>query len=507
MFAPDTGFRLHSRPSQYSSIHWISGIAIERKIVVRSSIVFLILLSLLAVAGVAGQPEPDITDEEAIELLYTITENRGQPALDAMRRIRGQDDERFIAALIETQLMMVENSERVAHVETLEALSGQRLGRSWFEWRDWYANTDLEPPPGFTGWKGSIFARIDGRFRNFLWDDAASTIRVEEVVWGGVSVDGIPPLENPLVLPAAEATGMIDGEPVFGLVVNGEARAYPLRIMDQHEMANDVIGGEPVSLAYCTLCGAGIAYRTTQPDGTVFDFGTSGLLYRSNKLMYDRQTQTLWNQLTGEPVLGELVGSGIRLEVLPIVLTTWAAWREDHPETTVLDFDTGHGRQYRPGTPYSEYFTSSGTWFSTPVDDDRLEDKDWIFAIEINGSPKAYPIEAVLTEQVINDELGGIDIVITGRGERIEVSGTDRNDVDFRYDAGGAARAYERDGHSFSPGPLPDTLLDEQGQVWTVTEEALIGPADQRLSRLPGHLAFWFGWSTFFPDTELYSGG
>jgi len=479
--------------------------------VVRSSIVFLILLSLLAVAGLARQPESGISDAEAVELLYAITEERGQPALDAMQRIREQADKRFIAALIETQLMMVENSERVAHVETLEALSGQRFGRSWFEWRDWYATTDLEPPPGFTGWKGSIFARIDGGFRDFLYDGATSTIRVEEIVWGGVSVDGIPPLEQPPVLPAAEATGMLDGEPVFGLAVNGEARAYPLRIMDQHEMANDVIVGEPVSLAYCTLCGAGIAYRTAQPDGTVFDFGTSGLLYRSNKLMYDRQTRTLWNQLTGEPVLGELAGpsSGhprIRLEVLPIVLTTWAEWLADHPETTVLDFDTGHERQYRPGTPYSEYFTSSGTWFSTPVDDDRLAEKDWIFAIEINGSPKAYPIDTVLAERAINDELGGVEIVIAGSGENIEVSGTDRNDVDFSYEAGGAARAYERDGHSFSSGPEPDTLRDEHGQVWAVTEDALIGPADQRLDRLPGHLAFWFGWSTFFPDTELYAG-
>ena len=476
-----------------------------RSVKIQSSAAILVVLAMLAAVGVASQPDAQpISDEEAVELLYAITEKRGQAALDAMARIRAADDERFIAAFIETQLMMVENSERVAHIETLEALSGQRLGRDWFEWRDWYAGTDLEPPPGFTAWKGTLLERLDYRFADFLPDGAASTIRAEEIVWGGVSVDGIPPLEYPPVLPVAEATEMMDDEPVFGLRVNGEARAYPLRIMDQHEMANDIVGGEPLSLAYCTLCGAGIAYQTTQPDGTVFDFGTSGLLYRSNKLMYDRQTRTLWNQLTGEPVLGELAGSGIRLEILPIVLTTWAEWRAEHPDTTVLDFDTGHGRQYRPGTPYSEYFTSSGTWFPTPERDGRLADKTQIFAIELNGSPKAYPIDAVLAEGALNDELGGVEIVIVGSGENIEVNGIDRNGIDFHYAAGGAARAYERDGHTFRPGLEPGTLVDASSQVWAITEEALIGPADQRLNRLPGHLAFWFGWSAFFPDTEVY---
>ncbi|MEZ4571378.1 MAG: DUF3179 domain-containing protein [Thermomicrobiales bacterium] len=405
--------------------------------------------------------------------------------------------------------MMVENSERVAHVDTLEALSGQKFGRSWFAWRDWYANTEYEPPPGFTAWKGSLFSRLDRGFGEFLNDGETSTIRVEEIVWGGVGVDGIPPLEYPPVLSAADATGMMDEEPVFGLVVNGEARAYPLRIMDQHEMANDVIGGEPISLAYCTLCGAGIAYRTTQPDGTVFDFGTSGLLYRSNKLMYDRQTRTLWNQLTGEPVLGELAGSAngrpaIKLEILPIVLTTWSDWLVDHPDTTVLSFDTGHDRQYRPGTPYSEYFTSSGTWFPTPESDRRLPEKTQIFAIEINGNPKAYPTDAVLSERAISDDLGGVEIVIVGSGEKIEVNGTDRNDIAFSYDAGGAVRAYEREGHTFRPGPEPGTLIDQNGQTWAITEEALTAASGDKLPRLPGHLAFWFGWSSFFPETALY---
>ena len=471
---------------------------------IRSSAVALVVLVLVAVLGVASQPERSLPDAEAEALLYDLSHVGGRPALDAMERIRASDDKRFIAVFIELQRAIVYDTDRDDHKATLVALSGEDFGRDWVAWNEWYAGAGLQPPPGFTRWKGAILGRIDPEFRKFLNINTQSAIPVEEIIWGGVPVDGIPPLEHPPVLAAEDASEMREGEPVFGLVVNGEARAYPLRIMDQHEMANDILGGEPVSLAYCTLCGAGIAYRTTQPDGTVFDFGTSGLLYRSNKLMYDRQTMSLWNQLTGVPVTGELAGSDIRLEVLPIVLTTWGEWKRDHPETTVLDLDTGFERKYLPGEPYSEYFSSSGTWFPIPGSDDRLQDKDQILAIEINGSPKAYPLDDVLAERVINDRLGGVDLVVVGSGQNIEVSGVDPDGVGFSYGAGGAARAYERDGHTFSRGSAAGTLTDESGWIWTVTEEALVGPSGEELSRLPGHLAFWFGWSGFHPDTDLY---
>ena len=298
---------------------------------IRSSSIALVALSLLAVLGVAGQPERGLSDAEAEEFLYDLSHVGGRPALDAMGRIRETDDKRFIAVFIELQRAIVYDTDRDDHKATLVALSGEDFGRDWVAWNEWYAGASLQPPPGFTRWKGTILGRIDPEFRKFLNIDTRSTIPIEEIIWGGVPVDGIPPLEHPPVLAAEDASEILEDEPIFGLVVNGEARAYPLRIMDQHEMANDTLGGEPISLAYCTLCGAGIAYRTTQPDGTVYDFGTSGLLYRSNKLMYDRQTLSLWNQLTGVPVTGELAGADIRLEILPIVLTTWARMEAGSP--------------------------------------------------------------------------------------------------------------------------------------------------------------------------------
>ena len=208
-------------------------------------------------------------------------------------------------------------------IDSLESLSGQNFGDDWPAWVEWYGKTDFSPPPNFTGWKGQLLGQIDPGFAEFLQDDFPSTVRSEEIMWGGVVVDGIPALDNAGMIPADEEDYLDPAEPVFGISINGDHRAYPLRILDWHEMANDVVGGVPVSLAYCTLCGAGIAFDGRAPDGETYTFGSSGFLFRSNKLMYDRQTRTLWNQLTGEPVLGQLVGTGVKLNLLPVVFTTW----------------------------------------------------------------------------------------------------------------------------------------------------------------------------------------
>jgi hypothetical protein len=254
-----------------------------------------------------------LDDERVAEVLGLLLEPEPEPELieAAFQEIAAQRDVRFIAPLIE---LVRAGPMRLAafdpsQIELLEELAGVRHGRDWDRWAEWYARTSLAPPPGFTGWKGRLFAGIDERFTEFLRDDVPAAIRVETIVWGGVPVDGITPLDRPPVLRAAEADYLDAGEPVFGLVVNGEARAYPLRIMDAHEMANDMLGGVPVSLAYCTLCGTGIAYDGRGPDGVTYTFSTSGLLYENNKLMYDRQTGTLWHQFIGSSGIGRRIGS------------------------------------------------------------------------------------------------------------------------------------------------------------------------------------------------------
>ncbi len=306
------------------------------------------------------------------------------------------------------------------------------------------------------------------------------------------------------MLTADKADYLQPGDAVFGIALNDEARAYPLRILDWHEMANDVVGGVPVSLAYCTLCGAAIAYNGDASNGSTYTFGSSGFLYRSNKLMYDRQTNTLWNQLTGEPVLGELVDQDVTLELLPIVLTTWEEWQNQHPDTLVVDENTGFPRNYSAGAAYGNYFADSETMFPVAQRSDLLPAKDQIYALRVEGLPKAYPLETLAAEIVANDTIGETNLVLVAPRGIVEVDGDNQYVGRVTYQAGAEVRAYERGDKKFAPGPDENTLLDDGGMEWQVTEEALLSPDGESLPRIPGHLAYWFGWYAFFPETLLY---
>src|SRR5262249_49792247 len=161
-------------------------------------------------------------------------------------------------------------------------------------------------------------------------------IRVEEIVSGGVPVEGIPALDRPAVVAAADAGYLDPVGKVFGGSAGGAGRAYPLRLLGWHRKRHAVGGGEPVTPSCRPRCGPRVPYAARDGAGAPLTFGTSGLLVRSNKLMLDRQTRTLWSNLTGEPVLGPLAASGFRLQILPLTVTTWGEWRSRHPATTVL---------------------------------------------------------------------------------------------------------------------------------------------------------------------------
>ena len=449
-----------------------------------------------------------IDDEEAVALMDQISSGTAQQVNQALARIEGAQDQRFISVLIDAyragQLGLLITADAQPFVDTLENLSGQSFGSDWPAWVEWYGNTDLQPPPGFTGWKGRMLARIDPRFADFLQESHPANLRVEEIQWGGVLVDGIPALDNPKMLSADKASYLDAQDAVFGIALNGEARAYPLRILDWHEMANDVVGGVPVSLAYCTLCGAAIAFNGDAADGNSYTFGSSGFLYRSNKLMYDRQTGTLWNQLTGEPVLGELVGQDLALDLLPIVLTSWEDWQNQHPDTLVVDENTGFPRNYAAGAAYGNYFASSETMFPVAQRSDLLPAKEQIYALRVAGTPKAYPLQTLAAESVLNDSIGGTNLLLVAPRGVVQVDGDNQYVGPVTYQAGGEVRAFERGERQFSPGADEDSLLDEAGNEWLVTEEALLGPDGATLPRIPGHLAYWFGWYAFFPETLIY---
>jgi hypothetical protein len=417
----------------------------------------------------------------------------GERRAAAQRLIESRDTS-LVAGLVDA-LFFLPKGRRAEAQSALEALTGEHPGDRYHDWVEVVARRpELRPREGYAEWKGELFSRIDRRYRDILRQDAPARLRLEEVVWGGVPLEGIPALDRPQAVLAREAGYLQDGEKVFGVSLKGEKRAYPLRILDWHEMLNDVVGGQPVTLSYCTLCGSGVLFGTARGD-EAFTFGTSGLLYRSNKLMIDRQTGTLWSNLTGEPVLGEVARDPEALPVLPLTLTTWKDWRTRHPRTTVLALDRQLGRRwgydYSPGAADRKRQGVSFPAGPARPEGTALDGNEEVFAVRLRFLAKAYPVKVVLRERVINDRLGENDLVVVGDSQS------------------GAVRAYRSGGRIFAPGGRADEVVDATGVRWTVQEETLApaGPeAFAPLERIPGHTVFWFGWYSFFPESELYPG-
>ncbi len=471
----------------------------------------LTLLALLVAACEREAPPLDlgsaVPDAEVPQLYADLTSGDAAAVQRATGRIVALPDRRFVAPLIEllraSQWGFVGQQAGNARIVALEKLSAQSLGADWFAWAGWYQSTELSAPPGFASWKGALFEPIDPRFREFLRDEGAARIRVEEIDWGGTPVEGIDALDAPEHT-AAAASEFEASEPVIGVALGGEARAYPQRVLDWHELVNDTLGGVPISLAYCSLCGSGVVYDARDGAGGARHFANSGLLYRSNKLFFDRETQTLWSQLTGEAALGPLAATPAKLAAFPSVVTTLGAWRARHPDTTVLSLPTGTARSYALGQPYGGYYQSPRTMF--PVFERRAElpPKERVYGLARGAAVKAWRLEQLNAEHVVNGAVGGEAVVLVSLEGRIVVEG--RGDAGFlRYDAGSAVRSYLRGAHEFRLGADEDTLFDEGDGVWRIAEDALVGPDGARAERVSGQLAYWFAWQAFHPDTEIES--
>lgn len=374
----------------------------------------------------------------------------------------------------------------------LEEQTGQRFGADLQAWQRWMWARPWEPHPDHGFFKGLWYRRIDPRFAEFFPRGVASRIRLDEIEWGGVGVNGIPPLEYPARLAAGDADYLEDNHVVFGIALNGEARAYPKRILAWHEMALDQVGGVELTIVYCTLCGTVIPFES-EAGGHRLKFGTSGLLYRSNKLMFDHQTRSLWNTFEGEPVVGELAGSGLRLTPRAVVTTTWGAWRRRHPATTVLALDTGHRRDYSEGAAYRGYFGTDDLMFPVSRADDRLANKEEVLVLRLadparpgERAPLAVSARFLARNPVYHHDLAGRRLVVVTSGE-------------------GANRVYDAGDVRFARLLGPRRLTDETGRAWRVAEDALVREDDPGVQRprVAAHRAFWFGWYAQFPDTAL----
>ena len=273
-------------------------------------------------------------------------------------------------------------------------------------------------------------------------------IPFHEIKSGGPPKDGIPSIDNPKFVSANEAIFLEENDHVLGLEINGLAKAYPLRIMDWHEIVNDNFGDKAVVVTYCPLCGSGISFWS-DVGGRKRSFGVSGLLYNSDVLLYDRQTQSLWSQIMAESVAGK--SSGQKLVAIPTQLTSWKNWRKKYPETKVLTAQTGFKRDYNRQA-YMQYRNSDELMFDVKNKSKALPIKSWVLGLEVNGKAKAYPFSELAKSK---EKL--IDVF---EGTKIEIS----------YDA---------------PSHTASVKVDEKSGAKVLT-------------------LYWFAWYAFHPNTEIY---
>ncbi len=362
----------------------------------------------------------------------------------------------------------------------------QDRGYDWSAWMRWQWTRPPPPPSSYAAFKAALYAGLDPRFERYFSGNPVTLIRLDEVVWGGVPQDGIPPLRKPAMIPGRDARYLADGDVVFGIEINGDARAYPKRILAWHEMFVDRVGGIDVAGVYCTLCGAVIVYET-HTGGQAHRLGTSGFLYRSNKLMYDADTQSLWNTMEGRPVIGPLADKGISLPTREVVTSTWGEWRRRHPKTTVLSVATGYSRDYAEGAAYREYFATDELMFPVPGEDRRLFNKQEVLVPRF-GQPGERPL-------AISSDFLRQNPIWHGRfGRRDFVVLTDKSGAHRVYGLAGGTRVAKWDGDR--------TIVDSSGRTWTLSETALTAKG-VTMPRLPAHNAFWFGWRAAHPDTDL----
>jgi len=310
-------------------------------------------------------------------------------------------------------------------------------------------------------------------------------IPLDKIKSGGPPKDGIPSLDNPVFSDVENSHFMSDSDTVIGLEINGETKAYPLFILVWHEIVNDVVGELPVSVTYCPLCYTNQVFERII-DGKEVEFGTSGKLYNSNLLMYDRLTESYWSQALGIAVKGEL--SGYQLNIIPFDVITWGDWKILHPETLVLTTDTGYIRSYATD-PYGNYYTESKIIFPVEHTDDRMHPKEIILGFHHNKIYKAYKQNDIESKVIVNDSIDDVSVLL--------VSLFSQN-----------SRAFERnvDGIVLDFIFSNNTILDYQtNSEWNYDGLAISGEYEgTQLERIPIEPGFWFEWVAFHPDTLVF---
>jgi hypothetical protein len=344
-------------------------------------------------------------------------------------------------------------------------------------WHRWWENTDFEN----------------------------TTVPLDEIRSGGVPPDGIPPIDEPKFVAFNEADEWLeDREPVISIEIEGDARAYPLQIMTWHEIVNDEFGDTAVAVTFCPLCNASVAFDRNVGEHGLMRFGVSGMLRYSDLIMWDDKTESWWQQMTGEAVVGELAGE--QLTHLRSVIVSYEEFKETYPDGVVLSRDTGFERTYG-NNPYVGYDDiNSSPFLFDGEKDDRYPPMERVLTLEINGEPKAYPFSLLEDHPVVHDEVGGEPVVVFWTPGT--TSALDQTSIADSRDVG-AANAFIPilNGEELTFVHQDDKIRDEQtGSTWNVLGQATSGELEgKRLEEYLNGTHFWFAWAAFQPDTGVWA--
>lgn len=374
-------------------------------------------------------------------------------------------------------------------------------------------NNDVEPLSGSVPLRQRTVIIDESRppshvtgFSEWSTDFTRRTIEWDEILSGGPPKDGIPSIDEPTFEPIEDAQEWLtDRDPVIVLDHNGVRRAYPLSILIWHEIVNDEIGGLPVAVTFCPLCNASVVFDRRFGDRAL-DFGTTGNLRKSDLVMYDRQTESWWQQFTGEGLVGELAGE--KLTFLPSQLLSFADFRAKFPSGEVLARPDRNGRFLRDygRNPYVGYDSNERPFLFRGTVDERMSAVERVVGVTTETAARAYSFSDVAEAQVINDTFDGTPLVIFHKAGL--ASALDAGRISEGRDIGSVS-VYDRrvngEALTFAPGDEGTFVDEETGSVWNILGQAVAGElTGAQLTPILNFDHFWFAWAAFFPDTEVW---
>ncbi|TAK78993.1 MAG: DUF3179 domain-containing protein [Dehalococcoidia bacterium] len=409
----------------------------------------------------------------------------GETTFRALDSIAASGDRRFITPLVD-MLWLDLGWERPVR-EALERVSGERYATA----AEWYTAIQRDPPPlpeGYGEWKGRLLSLVDTRFLNLIPKEA-SGVPPERLVWG-LGDTRTPTLESARTIRANEERYLAATDVVFGVRVNGDSHAYPERVLSWHGVAQDRAGGVDVVVFHCVPCGGAAAYRRTASDGKAYTFGVANLVAESRRLVFDTETLSLWDPVSGRAIAGPLAAKDVSLTALPTARTSWGEWKDRYPTGAVLALDTGFVRDYAEGAALRGEGGLERPQFPIASLDPRMPAKTRVIGVNLGGVWRAYPVDAIEQARLVQETVAGVTVVLVSAGPGKGVLAYDAQGT--RFDRlGGSGAALE--------------VSDRDGGRWFLDDERLLNSRNGRARpALPAAQFWWFAWAGAHPDTTVW---